>query len=125
MQQPKLFDKLTIVLISIIGTPFMGSIIYSQNLRTLDTGDKFMPILFAMVYNVVYRVLSNKFHISELISYLPLNLIGGLILITVFWNKQIGEIEFEPIPRWKPVLIVASIIAIFAIFFIIMDMMFS
>lgn len=102
----------------------MGSMIYSQNLRTLDAGDKFMPILFAMVYNVLFQALSNKFNISELISYIPANLLGGTILVTVFWNQQIGKIEFEPKPLWKSVLIVVAIMAILVLFLFLMNEMF-
>ena len=112
MIQTKLYNKFTIVAVSILGTPFVGSILYSENLRALDKGGRFMPILFALIYNgVVDRILRNIFHISEIISYVPMNLIGGLILICIFWTRQIGDLEFESKPSWKPIVIIILIIA--------------
>jgi hypothetical protein len=107
----RLYNKLTIIFFSTFGTPLFGAIGYSNNLSSLDKKNKAIgPILFGLVYNAIVHPGVQKFGLGIQYTFLPVNIIGGLILAFVFWKEQIDpEIEFTAKPIWIPLIIMLLI----------------
>lgn len=114
MDNPKrIFTKLSILLFSALGSTFFGSLLYAQNLRETEKGKFIAPTLvFSVIYSVVVIKVSTFFGIQIYYSFIPLHLLGGLILIGPFWKYHMGVIgNFQKRKIWMPIIILAIPIA--------------
>jgi hypothetical protein len=110
----RLFSKLSIVIFSAFGTTFFGALLYAQNLRETNK-DKFIwpTVIFSLVVTYFNYKLSLLLHIPLYYIFIPLHLIGGLIIVGPFWKYQIGDIEnFQKRKIWGPAAILIIPIAL-------------
>ena len=106
-----LYSKLTVFLFSIFGSVFFGAILYSMNLKVVDKKVKsYVPILFAVVYNLLFNNVANRIGINPILSLLLINSIGGLILTKLFWKEQIpANFSFENRSVINPLILIVII----------------
>jgi len=106
-----LYSKLTVFLFSIFGSVFFGAILYSMNLKVVDKKVKsYVPILFAVVYNLLFNNVANRIGINPILSLLLINSIGGLILTKLFWKEQIPvNFSFENRSVINPLILIVLI----------------
>lgn len=103
MSEPKIFNKATVLIFSILGSTFYGGLIYSTNLKTLNKGKFIAPtITFSILWSIVLIWLFRDFE-YPLIKYLVINGLGGLILIIPLWNYHFPDLDqFENRKIWGP-----------------------
>jgi hypothetical protein len=111
----KLYNKLSIVVFSAFGSTFLGAVLYSMNLISLEKKSKIIgPILLAMFFNVFIISWLRKLGFTEKYTFFPVNILGGVILAFVFWNKQIEpEIKYISKPIWAPLIIIILLYGFF------------
>lgn len=109
------------ILIGAFFSPIMGMILYSINLYRLGVGKN---ILGTVVTVLVYTYIINQRSfglpsIIKLIIVLVLNLLGGIILTSVFWKHHIGDLQYHSKFAWIPLMIFfgVGIIFLLIIFF--------
>ncbi len=103
----RIYSKIAIILFSALGSTFFGSILYAQNLKETENSKFIAPtLIFSVIYTVLANKLSHFLNIPSYYAYIPVHLIGGLILTGPFWNYQIGSIDnFEKRKIWLPLLV--------------------
>jgi len=101
---PKLFSKSSIIIFSALGSTFFGALLYSSNLKATNNGKLIVhAIIFSMVYSFLVHRMSFLIHVPFYYCFIPVHLIGGLILVGPFWKFQIGVIEhYEKRSLWGP-----------------------
>lgn len=109
-----LFSKLSILITSILLTPFWGGFLYCANLRFSGQKDKINRtfITITMSYLMVLLPLMgfemNDYYSSLIIHYFS-RLIASLFIVLVLWKKQFEEIEYESIFPWKRIITIIII----------------
>jgi len=108
---PRLYNKLTIVIFSILLSTFFGGIIYSQNL--IETGQKKQitsVLLFCIVWNAIAFKLAYKYTDNFLLTFVLPNFIGSLLLIKPFWEHHFKDFNsFKSRNVWMPLIVVLII----------------
>lgn len=90
----RLHSKTSIIVFSTIGSTLFGAILYSQNLSETNNRKYIFPsIVFSIFWSIAAFGLLRKINIEGYYGFLPVNLIGGLILAGPFWKYHIGKIE--------------------------------
>lgn len=90
----KLFNKLTIIVFSILGTTFFGALLYAQNLKISEKKKYILPtIIFSIIWNILALTVSKHSYFNSIISFYIIQIIGGFILAGPFWNFHFHEIE--------------------------------
>ena len=115
----KLFNKATVLIFSTLFSTFLGALIFSDNLKTLNKGKFIIPtILFSIVWTVITNKILSSFNVPY-VPFLIANFFGGLILIGPIWNHHIEkELEYETKPIWMLLLSLAILFgAIFGILY--------
>src|SRR5689334_21939184 len=86
-EQPRLFNKAAILTFSILMSTFFGALMFSQNLASIGKKNEIIKvILFAGLWNLIFFRLSGKIISNPLISFIIINLLGGIVLIFPMWN---------------------------------------
>ncbi|WP_196893272.1 hypothetical protein [Aureivirga marina] len=115
----KLYSKQSLMLFSVIASPFFASFLMAANLRTTKNSKK-IPII--MIYALIFTFLVNGMVFNagggamSFFLVFGLNFLGGFVLNTFFWNEYLGkDIIYEPKSSQKPILffIVYLLIATF------------
>lgn len=117
--KPRLFTKLTIVIFSTLGTTFFGAVLYSTNLRETNKSKFIAPaIIFSIIFTYANNKLAQILQIPTAYLFLPIHLIGGLILAGPFWKYQIGDVNNFPKRKiWGPTIVLLVPIALYFVFF--------
>jgi len=115
---PKLFTKPAILVFSTFGSTFFGSILYSTNLKETNHRKFIAPaIIFSILYTYFVNQLTLSLDIPSYYSFIPVHLIGGLLLIGPFWKYQIGSLDsFEKRKIWMPSIALAVPVALFLLY---------
>lgn len=110
----RLYSKLSIVIFSAFGTTFFGALLYAQNLReTKNYKFIWQTIIFSLIVTYINYKLSLLLHIPLHYIFIPLHLLGGLVLVGPFWKYQIGDIvNFQKRKIWQPTLVLIIPIAL-------------
>lgn len=123
MESKKIYTKLAVAFFSIFGSTVFGGILYIDNLKATDNKKAIGPtIIFLISYSLFYLFCSHKleliYGIPDYFSFIPLNLILGLLLIGPFWNHQIGNTNnYERKKIWAPLIfLVIPILCLFAVY---------
>jgi len=88
----KLHSKPTILIVSALLNPFVGGLLLAQNLgESGRRGKRAYPIIFGLLYNFITSRVLDTIPLPILPKYLLLNLIGGVILITIVWNENMEK----------------------------------
>lgn len=105
-ETPSLYSKTTIQGFTIFFSTFFGVILLMSNLKEMNKPRARMEVL---VFGITYAIFS-----SFLLNYLPriffisiiFNLIGYVILVEYFWNKNLGKnLNYKKKQIWKPLII--------------------
>jgi hypothetical protein len=99
-----LFNRISILIFSVLLTGFCGALMLTYNMRVIGKNNKVWPvIIFALIGNAFLRQV-----VKELLPgtgyelFIP-NSIIGLILIFPVWNTFFTEIsDFRAKPVWIP-----------------------
>jgi hypothetical protein len=113
-EKPKLYNKATIIVFSILLSTFFGGIIYSQNLSKTGNRNQIGPVLiFCIIWNIIFFKLTNRYTDNFIVTFILPNLLGGLLLSTLFWKHHFGDLDFKVRSIWMPLIIVLSIYGLF------------
>ena len=113
-ERPKLYNKATIVIFSILLSTFFGGIIYSQNLSEIDNRKQIAPVLvFCIIWNVILFKLAHRFSDNFVLTFIVPNILGGLVLSCLFWKHHFGDLDFKVRGVWLPLVIVLLIYGLF------------
>jgi len=113
-EKPKLYNKATIVVFSILLSTFFGGIIYSQNLSKTGNRNQIGPVLiFCIIWNIIFFKLTNRYTDNFIVTFILPNLLGGLLLSTLFWKHHFGDLDFKVRSIWMPLIIVLSTYGLF------------
>ncbi|NQX56918.1 hypothetical protein HQN86_25090 [Pedobacter panaciterrae] len=114
-ERPKLYNKATIVIFSILLSTFFGGIIYSQNLSEIDNRKQIAPVLvFCIIWNIILFKLAHRFTDNFVLTFIVPNILGGLVLSILFWKHHFGDLDFKVRSVWLPLVIVLLIYGLFA-----------
>lgn len=114
-ERPKLYNKATIVIFSILLSTFFGGIIYSQNLSEIDNRKQIGPVLvFCIIWNIILFKLAHRFTDNFVLTFIVPNILGGLVLSSLFWKHHFGDLDFKVRSVWVPLVIVLLIYGLFA-----------
>jgi hypothetical protein len=105
----RLYNKMSIVIFSILLTGVGSSIMLGYNLRTAGKNKIVVPlVLISLVANAVIRQLvKNILPGSLMYSFFIPNVILGLILAFPVWDKYLADLtSYEAKSLWIPSLIV-------------------
>lgn len=109
----KIYSKTAIVLFSLLGSTVLGTILYAINLKVVERKKYIWPnILVALVYSIVGMELFKLLGIPSFYVYVPLHLVGSLMLVFPIWNWQIGNIE--NLEKRKAVVTLAIVLLVIA-----------
>lgn len=113
---PELYSQMAINGFSIFFSTLFGAILFAINMHRVGKGDKiYIVMLFALTFTIFEGWLVTM---QPQITSLPFifNIIGGVLLNTVFWNKYIGKnTQHRRRAIWPPLLIGVAISVIFVI----------
>lgn len=111
---PKLFSQMAINGFSIFFSTLFGAILFAINMYRVGKKDKiYIIILLAVAYTILEGWLVTMQPQSTMLP-LFFNLIGGLLLNTVAWNKFIGKsTQYRRTSIWVPLAIGIGLTAIF------------
>jgi len=113
-EKPKLYNRATIVIFSIFLSTFFGGIIYSQNLSETGNRKQIGPVLiFCIIWNIIFFKLVDRYSDDFLITFILPNLLGGLVLSTLFWKHHFGDLDFKVRSIWMPLIIVLLVYGLF------------
>ncbi|WP_066002978.1 hypothetical protein [Mucilaginibacter sp. PPCGB 2223] len=105
--KPKLFNRLTIFIFSILLSTFFGGILYSNNLSEIENRKQIVGVLiFCLIWNGVSFKFARQFSDNFFISFILPNAIGGLILIKPMWDYHFKNFkQFTTRKIWVPAII--------------------
>jgi len=88
---PEFYSKRAITLFSALFSTIFGAALLMSNLKAVDnkTG-RFWVLIFGIIYTTLIIIVLNQLETNTNLA-LFFNFGGALILIEVFWNKQIGK----------------------------------
>lgn len=113
-EKPKLYNKTTIVVFSILLSTFFGGIVYSQNLSETGNRKQIASVLiFCMIWNIIFFKLTGRYTDNFIVTFILPNLLGGLVLSTLFWKHHFGDLDFKVRSIWMPLIIVLFIYGLF------------
>lgn len=111
--KPVLYSKTSLMLFSFFSCFFSG-LLYIQNLREFKKSKFVLPmVLYSIFFPTILSKIVTSFGIPMYYSYVPINLLGGLILIKPFWEYQIGVTEYRNRSIVGPLIGVLLLIGLF------------
>ena len=114
-ERPKLYNRATIVIFSILLSTFFGGIIYSQNLAELDNRKQIASVLvFCIIWNIVLFKLAHRYTDNFILTFILPNIMGGLILSIFFWKHHFRDLDFKARNVWILLTILLLIYGLFA-----------
>lgn len=114
-ERPKLYNKITIVVFSILLSTFFGGILYSQNLSEIENRKQMAPVLiFCIIWNILSYKFVQRFTDDVFLTLILPNITGGLVLTIPFWKHHFGEMNFKNKSILLPSVIVFFIYGLFA-----------
>lgn len=116
--KPHFYSKWIIGGLTLLLTPFFGCILFSYNLREIGKS-KLVP--YFIIAGLFWTFLFKKFSVGvmgdNLFQFFFSNVVGGLILTFICWDKFfINYPTYETKPVWKPLLIFLGICAALFVF---------
>jgi hypothetical protein len=106
---PLLYSKGAIRAFSLVFSTMFGAVLLSTNIK--DNKGKWNVIGFGLIYTAVTIIIMNLAPLNTYYVFM-LNTVGGLGLVSTFWNKYVGqETVYRAKPIWKA-LIISIIITI-------------
>ena len=110
--KPILYSKTSLMIFSIFSCFFSG-LLYVQNLRELHKNKFIFPIvLYSIFLPTILIKVSTSMGIPSYYSYIPINLLGGFLLIKPFWDYQIAIYDYNKRNIIGPALIVLGLIGL-------------
>jgi hypothetical protein len=113
--KPILYSKLTLMIFSIFSC-FISGLLYIQNLRELR---KNKYVVLMVLYSIFFPTVLSKVLASAGIpmyyTYIPINLLGGFLLIKPFWEYQLETDNYKSRNALIPAIIVLGLIGLFVV----------
>jgi len=109
-----LYSKNAIALLSLILSPFLGTILMAYNLKAIGQtalGPAFVIGSF-FLSGMVMRIAPD---LNPWIRLGIINIVGSSLLYFYFWHKYFGKYEFEKKNFWPPTLRFMFVIGVIAI----------
>ncbi|MCG1037345.1 hypothetical protein [Polaribacter sargassicola] len=105
-EQPLLYSKSAIQGFTIFFSPFFGAILLMSNLKAQKKQKaRNQVLLFVILYTIITYLVLSAFPTMMFLS-LAFNVLGSLVLIEYFWNKNLGKnIRYTKKGITKPLLI--------------------
>jgi hypothetical protein len=108
---PKVYSKFSIILMSILGSTFFASILYSINLGKIGEKKHIAgTIISGVISTTVGGALIKNYGIHSVWLYFLIHGIGGYILTGPFWKYHFEEKDYKTKFAWLPILIMLLII---------------
>ena len=106
--KPKFYSKEAIGILTLLFSPFLGGILFANNLREVGKG-KISPyfIIAGIFWTFIIRLLTNGLGIVLQIAIG--NILGSLLLVYYFWDKFLAGYHHDKKSFWKPTLIFVGI----------------
>src|SRR6056297_2952072 len=102
---PELYSKTVILLFSILFSPIFSAVLLMSNLKSLGKPKaRIQVLLFAVLYLIATAIVLQVFKLPPNLTFVA-NVIGAAVLNEYFWNKHIGDINYEKKSWIKPMLI--------------------
>jgi hypothetical protein len=102
--KPKFYSKEAIGILTLLFSPFLGCILFSNNLREVGKG-KLTPyfIIVGIFWTFIIRQVTSG--LDLLFQIAISNILGSLLLTYYFWDKYLDGYTYEKKSFWKPTLI--------------------
>lgn len=107
----RFYSKWAIGGLTLILSPFFGSILFSYNLREIGKG-RLSPyfIIVGMFWTFIFKILTTGIIGDNIFQFLFSNVIGSLVLIFFLWDKFfIDYPTYKTKPVWKPLIVFVGI----------------
>jgi len=113
--EPRLYNRISIIIFSVLVSTFFGGIMYYQNLTEVENRKpRVSVLLFCLVWNMLVFRMTRHFTNSFLLTYIIPNLLGGLLLAKPFWDYHFKDVEsYKNRAIWAPLLFVVTIYGTF------------
>lgn len=112
--RPVLYNKITIVIFSILLSTFFGGVIYAQNLSEIGNRKQIAPVLiFCLIWNIIFFKLAHRFTDDFVLTFILPNVMGGLVLANLFWKHHFGDLDFKVKAIWVPLILVLMVYGFF------------
>ena len=111
-ERPKLYSKTLILVFAIIFSTLFAAILLMINLRKIgEKSARIQVLIFTVLYMIATGVAIQALQLSPSLTII-FNVIGAAILNEYFWNKYIGDIEYEKRNWIKPTLVSLFIVTV-------------
>lgn len=108
--KPILYSKTAIVLFSCISS-FISGLLYVANLKAAGKNKHVLAMTLYALFAAVICVNTLEYAgIPLIVSYLPVNIICGILLTTIFWDAQIETNEYTNKSVIYPLIITSAVI---------------
>jgi cellulose synthase/poly-beta-1,6-N-acetylglucosamine synthase-like glycosyltransferase len=112
LNKPKLYSKVSLMVFSAFSCFFAG-LLYIQNLRELRKNKFVLPtLLFSIFFPTLMIKALTSFGVPMYYSFIPINLLGGFLLIKPFWDSQIETNDYKNKSIVGPAVVVVGLIGI-------------
>lgn len=102
---PKLYSKRVILSFCAFFSVLFGGVLLMRNMAQVGNKKAQAQVfIFSFFYMVLVITVMTYFEISSNLT-IPFNIAGAAILNEYFWNKYLGDIEYEKKSWYKPAII--------------------
>ncbi|MEO7211548.1 hypothetical protein [Mucilaginibacter sp.] len=102
--KPKFYSKAAIGILTLLFSPFLGSILFANNLKEVGKSKLNPYFLIAGIFWLfIVKLLTNG--INPLLQLGIANVTGSSLLTYYFWDKYLAGHDYETKSFWKPTLI--------------------
>ena len=110
---PKLYSKRVILSFCAFFSVMFGGVLLMRNMAQIGNKKAQAQVfIFSFFYMVFVISVMTYFEISSNLT-IPFNIAGAAILNEHFWNKYLGEVEYEKKSWYKPAIISFGIALVF------------
>lgn len=110
--KPVLYSKTSLIVLSLFSCFFSG-LLFVQNLREVKKKKFVLPmILYAIFFPTILSNMFKSIGIPVHYSYIPINLMGGVLLTNVFWKYQIEIDDYKNRSLKVPIIVIVSIVVV-------------
>ncbi len=106
-----LYSKKSIGILSLLLSPFLGSILFATNLRDIRKGalGPFFIIGSIFLAGIIIRIFPGA---NPFLLIIINNVVGSSLLYFYFFDKFFGEYEFDKKNFWPPTLFFIGVIVV-------------
>lgn len=115
---PRLYSKRVILSFCAFFSVLFGGVLLMRNLSQIGNKKAQAQVfIFSFLYMILVIVVMTIFELSSNLT-VPFNIAGAAILNEFFWNKYLGDIEYEKKSWYKPGIISFGIALLLFLFII-------